>query len=149
MANIDNPNGFKVYQCSWPSVPTFREILKSGVTVAKGDAIIWGTDGYLDIATASSASIAGVSDEALTGDGSKYLKFTPTLPGILWEAQCSGTGAQTDIGETVDIEGTTGIMEINENANSVNVFRPIGKRPDSAYGANVRLYGVFVLTPWF
>lgn len=155
MANKDNPSGFKVHSCIFPSIPTYQGILKSGVTVTANDngadAVVLGTDGYLDIATASSAAIAGIACYTLTGDGTKVLDYYPALPGILFEGQTSGTSAQTDIGTAVDIEGTTGIMEINENAFSTGVVKPLWLQKNvgtngavNAFGANARL--VFI---WF
>jgi hypothetical protein len=138
MANPDTPNGASLYRCDLPSIPTKSEILKNGVTIAKNDLLIIGTDGFLDICVATSPDIYGVANYAATGDGSTKILYTPALPGLTWEMQCSGTGAQTDIGEAVDMEGGTGVMEINENANSTKVLKIIEKHPDSAYGANTR-----------
>jgi hypothetical protein len=138
MANADTPNGASLYRRDLPSIPTKSEILKSGVTIAKNDFLIIGTDGFLTIAVAGSPDLYGVANYAATGDGTTKIIYTPCLPGLTWEMQCSGTGAQTTIGQAVDLEGTTGIMEINEDAVSTKVLKVIEKHPDSAYGTNTR-----------
>lgn len=148
MANKDNPNGFSVYECDYPAVPTEKGILKNATVIAGGDALIIGTDGYVDIAVAASTKIAGIAKYAATGDGSTYIRYTPALPGIKFVGQCSGTMAQTDIGEAVDLEGTTGIMEINEDANSTGVIMPVRIHPEDSVGANARLIFRFYKSHW-
>lgn len=147
MANRDNPCGFKVHKCDLPAIPTGEGILKNGVTITAdgdgADAVILGTDGYLDIALATSTSILGIAQYTATGDGSTKVRYTKAIPGVEFEGQCSGTMAQTNIGQACDIEGTTGIMEINENASSTGVVLPIALKGDSAVGANARLVFVF------
>lgn len=150
MANKDNPAGFKVHSCIFPSIPTYQGILKSGVTVTAtdngADMLAFSTDGYLDIATATSTAIVGIAKFTLTGDGTKILDYVPALPGILFEGQCSGTLTQTMLNTSHDIEGTTGIMEINEDAASTNVVLPLYIQKnistglaENALGANARV----------
>jgi hypothetical protein len=144
MANVDNPNGFfAVANLGGGAIPIWHGTTKSNLTLAAGDALIVATTGLIDIAGATSASILGVCTKAITGvtGTQKTVDFVPALPSIVFEGQCSGTAAQTDMYEKMDIEGTTGIMELNENSNSYNVAMPIGlvERPSNAIGANARL----------
>lgn len=151
MANKDNPNGFRVLQTVSGTEPmVLSGLTVTGLTVAPGDALVKdASTGLLDIATASSTAIFGVCQSKVTGETgvSKKINYIPVTEDIIWEGQCSGTLTQAMSGDTCDIEGTTGIMEINENATSTNVVRIIemSDRPDNAMGANARVKFKFTL----
>lgn len=151
MANKDNPNGFRVLQTVSGTVPmVLSGLTVTGLSIKPGDAVIKdGSTGLLDIATASSTAIFGVCQSEVTGETgvSKKINYIPATEDVIWEGQCSGTLTQAMMGDTCDIEGTTGIMEINENATSTNVVRLIelSDRPDNAMGANARVKFKFTL----
>ena len=63
----------------------------------------------------------------------------PALPGVVFEGQCSGTYAASIRYTSVDIEGTTGIMEVNENATTEQVIHVIGPVDGTTIGANSRV----------
>lgn len=137
MANPDRAHGFKYeYSLAGPAAIPFKVSIASNQTLAKGDAIARQTNGLIAIATSSSTAIWGVMAHAkttaatATGTGYAY----PALPTTVFSGQCSGDFEQTDIGESVDIEGTTGIMELNENASSTGVARIVAKKSGSAFG---------------
>lgn len=145
MANVDNPNGFvALYKFGGGTVPTMCGWAASNASINVGDALVMATTGRLTIATAASTAIYGVAIEKIVGVAAtpQLVKFNPALEDVVFSGQCSGTMAQTDIGESVDIEGGTGVMEINEDASSTAVAKiialsefPLG----NAVGANARV----------
>lgn len=152
MANYDNPNGFKCYDAIAGEITLKPGTLAESQTIAKGDALII-SSGQLQIALATSGLIHGVSAEAATtGAGeTKEIIFYPVDHNNRFEAQCSGTFALSLIGSTVDIEGTTGIMEVNENATTEQVFQIQGyvKDGENEIGANTRVIGDFVRSSYY
>ncbi|NJL70762.1 MAG: hypothetical protein HC888_03710 [Candidatus Competibacteraceae bacterium] len=97
----------------------------------------------MSIALATSTRIFGVCQSAITAIATAQQKilYVPALPSILFEGQCSGTMTPVNMGETADIEGATGVMEINENAQSTNVLRlvKLADGLNNAAGANARV----------
>lgn len=146
MANRDKPNGFSAVQmlgAGSGAFPLETAYTDSNVTLNAGDAVTMLSDGTIAIATSSSAAILGVCQTKVTGETGvrKKITYIPALPNVVFAGQCSGTFSPVNAGESVDIEGTTGIMEINEDAQSTGVARIIGleKRIDNAAGANARV----------
>lgn len=142
MANLDKPSGFRVAQ-NPGSFPVYTANTKSNLSLNPGDALIMLSNGTLDIATAASTAIFGVCQSKITAVAATQQKclYVPTLPTIVFSGQCSGTFTPVNVGEAVDIEGTTGIMEINEDAQSTGVVRLIGLEGgiNNANGANARV----------
>lgn len=143
MANYDYARGF------WPANNNIRKIkrlCKTGETVAIGDAMIPdGSGGGMTIALANSGSLYGggvvcpQENEAGTMVSAQRANlFTTSTAGVyvwLWPffdpdtnapnlfiGQCSGTPASGMEGELKDIEGATGVMEVNENATTEQVI---------------------------
>lgn len=147
MANVDGANGFKYYgNKTGPAIPHVKEgILLSGQTVASGDPLTLNS-GVYSIATATSGTIAAVACESLTASGNTAFKLIPADEDILFEVQCSGTYAASMEGLAVDIEGTTGVFEANEDATTLGVFQieALVPRSTNAVGANARVYGRFL-----
>lgn len=147
MANVDAPHGFvpEYMMGGNGAIPILTTVLGSNVGVKTGDAIARLTTGLASLATSSSAAIVGVATETVTAVAAtrKTVHYVPALESIVFSGQCSGTAAITDIGEAMDIEGGTGVMEINEDANSTAVLIPIALKPGSAYGANAELLFVW------
>ena len=143
MANVDNPSGFVVARSNSVVVPLVKGTTGSNVTLADGDFVTMLTTGLIALATSSSATLHGLCVKPVTGAAGvgKECWVVPALETIEFEGQCSGTMAQTDIGEACDIEGTTGIMEVNEDANSTAVIRITGLANGlkNAVGANARV----------
>jgi hypothetical protein len=143
MANVDNPNGFTFVKSLTGHAELWQGQVAVNNTVAKGDALIAdGTAGQLDIAVATSPQLMGIAAHAVTASATvvQNIQYYPALPWYIFEGQCSGTFATTMINTAVDIEGTTGIMEVNENATTEDVIQIIGYDPNSAVGANTRVY---------
>lgn len=145
MANVDNPNGF-TFEYSMAGMGSERLVkgtLAASNTVAKGDALIESgvTAGQLAIAASNSGLLMGVAAEAATvGAGATTdLYFYPAVPWYVFSGQCSGTYATTIRYSAVDIEGTTGIMEVNEDATTELVIYIIGELDGSEIGANTRV----------
>lgn len=149
MANYDNPNGFRWVKSLVGGVNN-PEILKmeaaGSQTIAVGDAVIL-SSGYVAIAASNSGLIHGVAASPVTSStqGDEILVI-PATPWNVFEGQCSGTYAVTVRGTAVDIEGTTGIMEINEDATTEKVAQVIGELgdPNNSVGANTRVLFTFV-----
>ena len=105
--------------------------LNQNQTVTYGDMLIV-SSGYVQIALHSSTLLLGVAAEALANGAGEYewLNFYPALEGTIFAGQCSGTPTQSDLltvgASAKDIEGTTGIMEINEDASASDVISLLG-----------------------
>jgi len=120
--------------------------VEAAQTFAQGDLLDLNSSGQIELATASSGALIGVAAaaSAAQADGTQVPVYAD--PDQLFEGQCSGTFAITLIGNAVDIEGTTGIMEINENAITKGVVQIIDyprNGPDGnpqTVGANSRVF---------
>lgn len=147
MANVDNPNGFRCYDALTGEIALESGTLAVSQTITKGDALII-SSGQLQIAVSTSGTIHGVAAESVTtGPGSTAsILYYPIDHNNRFEGQCSGTFAESLIGSMVDIEGTTGIMEVNEDATTEQVFVIQGYVKDGTneIGANTRVFGDFV-----
>ena len=141
MANRDNPHGFIAeYTLSGGAFPVFHGKMAASLSLKKGDTLIF-SSGYLTLGLASSTAIAGICMEDKTSSAGEYptISYTPVTPDVIFSAQCSGTATQAMIGTIVDIEGASGVQEINENATAVGVVRLLGVKPNSVLGLNVEM----------
>lgn len=148
MANTDKPNGFRPVKEIYS--PTKYEAAASQ-TIAKGDAVVKDANGQITIYS-SGGAVAGVAATSVSGSAAGDEIFVYDNPEQKFEGQCSGTGALNDITDTAtlanafDIEGTTGIMEIDEDAslNDLVQVLELGRDPStgdvSEAGANTRFY---------
>ena len=152
MANLDLPNGFTAVMKGGDAPPIYTAYTKSNISLSPGDALIMLSGGTLDIAIASSTAIWGVCQSKITAVAATKQKclYIPASPDIIFEGQCSGTFTPVNVGESVDIEGTTGIMEINENAQVTGVARLIGLAGGvkNADGANARVWFTWCKSQW-
>jgi len=150
MANTDRPNGFRAATAR-PKIEQFEVAATQTITV--GDMVVVDSNGQVTIAAAGASVACGVaaSISASAAAGSAIQVYTD--PEQVYEAQCSGTGTGvTAIYSTAtstacyDLEGTTGIQEINEDSTSGDLIQVIGIGRDpgtgdiSADGANQRFY---------
>jgi hypothetical protein len=149
MANVDKIIGFRCIGTLSGATPRkFPMTLAGSQTVAVGDPLIAtsiGSAATVEIALYTSSLIHGVCGEAATATGE--IQAWPADPDYLFEAQCSGTyAAASHLFKCVDIEGTTGIMEVNEDSSTYAVFQILGlvDSDDNAAGENARVYGRFV-----
>jgi hypothetical protein len=151
MANIDNPNGFKLISSGTQGPQIVSRALAATQTIAKGDAVIDDTNGLVAIAVATSPLLLGVSVAGGTTASLTNLKFAPGVPWNVFEGQCSGTYTATMRFSAVDIEGTTGIMEVNENATTEDVIQIVGENPDqdTPVGLNSRVYFIILRSYWY
>jgi hypothetical protein len=142
VANADNPSGFEPYssEAGTGVFPLVYYTADSGTTLTAGDAVIM-SSGYLAIAADTSASIQGVAAKSVTATTGVQpsVPIYPATENITFVGQCSGTATQGTIGAEIDIEGGTGVMELNENASTEDVAVVVGLQPGSALGANARL----------
>ena len=60
-------------------------------------------------------------------------------PDTEFVGQCSGDSVQTIVNTACDIEGTTGIMEVNEDATTEDVIWITGLLPQDEVGTNGRV----------
>lgn len=150
MANTDNPHGFKVYQVlGLGSVAPLRYVtLDTNITITEGDAIKLEADGYANIAETTNA-ILGIAAESVTGAAGTRptIAYTPAADNIIFSAQTSGDAEQTDVGENIPLEGSTGEMELNEDG-SDGAFYVIGLKPGSEWGTNAELLVKVVKSQW-
>jgi len=133
MANSNIPNGFSVSsnQYGQDAVKSFP--VAASQTITKGDFVVLAS-GLIEIAVLTSPQLLGIAAHDITTTGSvdrnDTLAVTVALPGIVFEGQASGSSTAALIGEACDIEGATGIMEVNENATTEDVLQIIGFRSD-------------------
>ena len=141
MANTDNPNGFMCVKSDFGPIKIEEGLVATGQTITKGDALII-SSGLIQIAVAASGAIYGVAAESVTSAAAgSNIKFIPALPWYVFEGQCSGSFAATHRGGTADIEGTTGIMEVNEDASVEDVLVMVREHPDATVGsASAQIY---------
>lgn len=139
MANLDNPNGFSAISGFEESTHEWTVNSAGTATIKKGDAVII-SQGYACIAASSSGSLLGIaagpSDETTSAQG-KVLVHDDYR--TIFEGQVSGTATLAMRGKVCDIEGTTGIMEINEDATTESVVQIIAFTPGTEIGANSRV----------
>ena len=152
MAYTDNPNGFFcIGTLASKELPPIRRVkLDESQTINAGDLLIV-SGGYAQIATSSSGQLAFLAMEDKTSAAGEYpwIQVIYLMPDVLIVGQCSGTPAQTDLFAECDIEGTTGIMEINEDASTEGVLLPTQLYdPDEGFGANARLVCLVLRSPW-
>jgi hypothetical protein len=137
VANQDAPNGFKY-------VKGEHLVMHIGLAatqvISKGDMIIEDTNGYGAIAASSSGQLLGLAlhDADSTGEaaGAIDMEYIVATPATIFQGQCSGTLTQTMLMSDMDIEGTTGIMEVNENATTEQVIRIIEIPDTTEFGIN-------------
>ena len=134
MANYDNPDGFAPVGVAYGT----NEYTASA-TIAKGDALAIVSGEVLPYAIATHDLIVGVAAEAAAANETLLVWDDPRQE---FQGQCSGTYAATMNGERLDIEGTTGIMEVNENATVKTLVALINHYPipgSEDIGANSRV----------
>jgi|TARA_R100001530_G_scaffold135759_1_gene113818 hypothetical protein len=140
MANVDNPNGFKCVKSDTGIIQIEEGLVATGQTITKGDALII-TSGLIQIAVATSPQLYGIAAESVTSAAAgSNIKFIPALPIYVFEGQTSGTYAATDRADLCDIEGATGVMEVNEDGATEDVIVIIREHPDASLAANARVY---------
>jgi len=132
MANPDIPCGFTpVRALDGGPIIAQPGYLNASQTLAVGDALIL-SSGRLSIALYDSGSLAGVvaPQAGITRLGSNAISSSSADDTVyfydarhVFAGQCSGTYATTMRGKLVDIEGTTGVMEINEDATNETVIQ--------------------------
>lgn len=142
----DNPNGFV---CVDSRKPVFKARLATSQTIHKGDMLI-PASGYLAIALSTSVVLAGIAIESVTSTtDTPWIEYVPALPGLRFMGQCSGTPTIATLWTYVDIEGTTGIMEVNEDASTYDVLIPYELWDKTkGYAANARLIFSIRLSPF-
>lgn len=147
MANIDNPSGFEFYRAEAGHAEFDYGAATSGITIKQGDLLTDDGAGRLRLWTATDSTVVGVSQVPLTSaTADDEILYIKAKPGVMFAAQCSGTYAIALRDTTVDVEGTTGIMEVNEDAVANPVFTirgETGEYNSDAIGAHTRVFGEF------
>ena len=151
MSNKDLPNGFTPIFGEDYHAP-HRWTVAGSEAIAIGDMVAINASGYVALGTSSTSTcILGVaaSSVAATASAGDTI-YVWDHPLQVFEGQTSGSGALANPYSTnssaacYDIEGTTGIQEINEDSNTYDMIKivGVGKDPvsgeDSAVGANQR-----------
>lgn len=143
MSNPDNAYGFKFQRRMNGSgvAPMVTKQADTNTAIAAGDPVALGTNGYLVVASAASTALYGVAAHAITAatGENKDVMVIAALPDVIFCGQSSGDAQITKRGEAVDIEGSTGAFEINENASSTGVLQILDLKPGSEWGTNAEL----------
>ena len=148
MANADRPVGFTVAE-GQPYFAPKPYVTAASETIAIGDMVSLDSAGRVTIATSSTAIglYLGVAASSVTSSSAGDEILVYDNPATIFQGQCSGDGALTDpyttrsLAACFDIEGTTGIMEINEDSTTYDVCKIIGigtepNGEESAVGTN-------------
>jgi len=139
MANPDRPRGFWIADAR--QNPTANEYQTAAAqTIAVGDAVLLDGSGQVTIALATSGTLLGVASTSVSASSAGDAINIYDNPETEFAVQCSGSFALTDLGVECDLEGTTGVMECNENASTYSVLRIVGYDPATAVGANAVVY---------
>lgn len=141
MANIDNPNGFKLSDSLVGKELLDSATLDASQAIKKGDALAYNAaNGRVVIYSGHDAIYGFAAQAATTGAGeSKTIRLHPAVPWNLFRGQTSGTFATSMIGRVCDIEGTTGIMEVNEDSLAERVIQIVDYDRNYEVGANSRV----------
>lgn len=151
MANVDNARGFEFVGNMYGGTGGPRTMLyktADAQTIKAGDAVILAS-GYVSIALANSPLILGVAASSVTASAEgDDIWVIPAMPGYLFRAQCSGTLTQALLLSEADIEGATGVMEVNEDASVEDVVQivDIDRSEKNALGANADVIVRFIRT---
>lgn len=157
MANPDKPNGFTYVRSLTGQMAPVSLAVAASQTIVKGDAVIDNGSGLVAIALLTSGAILGVAAEPITTDGSPTraddrLLVYPAMDDAVFEGQVSGSSTAGLLFTDVDIEGATGVMEINENATAEQVARITGLVSDIdvelELGLNDRVEFTFKRSQW-
>ncbi len=151
MANPDKPNGFSLVKSVYGEHARMKFPVAASQVIAAGDAVIL-SSGLVQIALSNSGAILGVAHHPITTGGSPtraddQLLVDLALPGNIFEGQVSGSTVATTLGSECDIEGATGVMELNEDASVEDVCQIVrllsDYRAELELGANDRVQFVF------
>ena len=142
MANPTTLFGFVYkYRMSGAPVPPLVDIkCGTSATFASGDPLAPNAYGYY--AVIGSAAIVPhyiAVEDAAAVDAATVKKAIPILHDQVWEARCTGTPTQAMVGTVVDIEGSTGVFGVNENASSNDTVRIL----DLAEGNESNTWGAY------
>jgi len=151
MAYIDNPNGFFFDGMvgGGDTTPILSQVLNTAETVVHGD-LLYVSGGMISIAAAAVTSLLGLCIEDVASSAAlARIMYIPLLPDVIIVGQCSETPVQADMLCGHDIEGTTGIQELNEDDDSSPLLIPIDLWDRAeGFGANCRLRLVCNRSMW-
>jgi hypothetical protein len=129
MANVDSAHGFIVEGSfiAGAGIPQWKGRVLAGQTIAIGDPISFSAGGCR-VSTAGDA-VAGISvDPCASLAAGTEIEYVPAFPWIVFSAQTSGVFSNGNIMSLSDIEGSTGIFEVNEDSNTYGTVRVIARK---------------------
>lgn len=134
MANYDAPVGFVCV------TEDDKHLYKASAACKRGDMIAIVTGEILPFAIAVHDEAIGVACQDIAALASGYVYDNPEA---IFSGQTSGVFAATMIGANCDVQGTTGIMEVDENANTKGLITIVGVVQDNGHpdatGANTKV----------
>lgn len=143
MANNDCPNGFMAIGSLDGGLPQeFLGWVQSGANPIKIGDPLFVTGGFIRIADANDGALIGMSNSVVPTDLCAIQKiYFYGSPNTMFSGQCSGAYTQAMQFDICDIEGSTGIFEVDENASSQGVLQIIGLATydDNDYGTNAKV----------
>ncbi len=140
-ANVDNPNGCLPSTFFGQGQATFAAYEAAAAqTIVEGDPVKLDGSGQVVIATAADSSLLGFAKSAVSASTVGDTIYIYNNPSQVFQCQCSGTFAITLMGSAVDLEGSTGIFEVNENASVTKAVRIVGFNVADSVGLNSRVY---------
>jgi len=143
MANLDSPCGFEPYNHEGDSsapMHWYKHSSSDAAKITKGDAVRKdpGNAGYIKAASATVGSLLGVAGAAAATASNADVPVYDS-PDTVFTGQCSGDSAQALVHKQCDIEGASGVMEVNEDATTETVITVTGVHPSDELGTNGRV----------
>jgi len=121
------------------------DIVATGITVTRGNALVDNGAGYLTNATADSSNdIIGVASITIVGDATLKVSYWPAYPDVWFKADCDGAPTRAQINTVVDLSDANTIDE--DSTGNSPVFLIKGILDENADGTYDRVYGPFVNT---
>ena len=130
------------FEPALPLLTTRTFLTDANQDIKVGDPVTL-VGGYVQKAAASSTALLGVSALSVKSSTGEHLPISVWVGDDKNEffGKCSGAPAITLQGATCDIEFSSGIPLVNEDATSTNVLLIVGKHPEDSWetvGTRVR-----------
>jgi hypothetical protein len=139
-ANVDNPNGCKPANL-YGGVASFHVYdAAAAQTIREGDPVKLDHEGRVAIATATDSVLLGFARTAVTASTAGDDIYVYDDPNEIFQCQCSAAFKISMVGHEVDLEGTTGIYEVNAYSSIYKPVRIVGWNINDTVGDNTRVY---------
>jgi hypothetical protein len=123
------------------------DVVVSGTTVTRGNAIVDNDAGYLTNAAADTGfNIVGVATTTVVGDGTLKVSYWPAYADRWFKGDCEGTPTRAQINTVVDLADANTVDEDSTGNSPVFLIKEI--LDDNGDGTMDRVAGPFVNTQY-